>query len=397
MRSIRLLKNITRLDEALERVCGELTPRYSTEVLPLECASGRVAAVSVAAAWPVPHFRRSTMDGFAVTARVTTGASEAIPTLLNRARQDEQGCLAVLTGAPIPPLYDAVVMQEYVRSVPPATVMVTRPVAPGENVMDVGEDVEAGSTLVAEGEYLSPSRIAVLATQGVTTVRVKVFRVGIVASGDEVVSAGQLPGLGQIRDSNSPYLTAYLASRGLAPVNYGIIRDDETLLTEVLAHSLQECDAVVLSGGSSAGALDFTVRAILRLPSAEVLAHGLAVKPGKPTVLAIVGGKLVVGLPGHPLSCAVVAHKVAWPLLCHAAGVIPSRTWEVTAALSRAVASVPGRRDFIPVSLEHGMATPLSAKSAAMGVLARADGLLTIPEDCEGLNAGAQITVEMWR
>lgn len=397
MRLIRLLKNVIRVEAALATVCSVLTPRGATELLPIECASGRVAAESVVASCPVPHFRRSTMDGLAVTARVTTGASETIPALLNRDRQDAQGCVAVLTGAPVPYPYDAVVMQEYVRQVPPATLMVTRPVASGENVMDVGEDVEAGSTLVTEGEYLSPSRIAVLATQGVTAVSVKVFKVGIVATGDEVVSVEQVPGIGQIRDSNSPYLTAYLASRGLAPMNYGIIRDDETLLTEVLAHSLQECDAVVLSGGSSAGALDFTVKAILRLPAAEVLAHGLAVKPGKPTILATVGGKLVVGLPGHPLSCAIVAHKVAWPILCRAAGVIPPRTWEVTAALSRAVASVPGRRDFIPISLERGVATPLLAKSAAIQVLARADGLLTIPEDCEGLNAGAEVAVEIWR
>ena len=376
---------------------GALRPRFSTEVLPLDCATGRFAAESVLAAWPVPHFRRSTMDGYAVAARVTNGASETIPTLLNCARQDEQGCLAVLTGAPIPPMYDAVVMQEYVRQVPPATVMVTRPVAPGENVIDVGEDVEEGAAIIEAGEYLSPSRIAVLATQGVTAICVKSFTVGVAATGDEVVSAERVPETGQIRDCNSPYLSALFASRGLRPVSLGIVRDDETLLAEILARSLRECDAVVLSGGSSAGALDFTVKAILRLPGAEVFAHGLAVKPGKPTVLATVDGKLVVGLPGHPLSCAVVAHKVAWPLLCQVAGIVPHRAWEIKAQLSRAVSSVPGRRDFIPVSLERGVATPFMAKSAAIQVLARADGLLTIPEDCEGLNAGAEVAVEIWR
>lgn len=394
---IRLLRNIIRLDEALAKVGSVLTPRCSTELLPLAHAAGRFAGEPVLASWPVPHFRRSTMDGFAVVARVTTGASEALPALLSLARPDAQGCLAVLTGAPISPPYDAVVMQEYAEQVHSDTIMVTRPVAPGENVMDVGEDVEEGTTLVAAGQCLSPSSIAVLATQGITSVRVKSFKVGIIATGDEVVPLERVPQAGQIRDCNSPYLTSLFASRGLTPVYLGIIRDDEAWLAEALARGLAECDALVLSGGSSAGVLDFTTKAILRLPSAEVLVHGLAVKPGKPTVLAIASGKLVVGLPGHPLSCAVIAHKVAWPLLCQAAGFVPPAEWESIALLSRAVSSVPGRRDFIPVSLEHGVAAPLSAKSAAIQVLSLAQGLLTLPEECEGLSAGARIAVEIWR
>ncbi len=367
------------------------------EAVSLVNAVGRLAAEPVVASWPVPHFRRSTMDGFAVVARVTAGANETLPALLGLARQDAQGCLAVLTGAPIPPPYDAVVMLEYAEQLQGDTVMVMRPVAVGENVMDVGEDVEEGMTLVSAGKYLSPSDIAVLATQGVTQVKVKSFKVGVVSTGDEVVSPEQVPQAGQIRDCNSPYLTALFAGRGLTPVYLGVVRDDEAVLAEVLARGLSECDALVLSGGSSAGALDFTTNAILRLSRAEILVHGLAVKPGKPTVLATAGGKLVVGLPGHPLSCAIIAHKVAWPLLCQAAGFSDPEVWESTAVLSRAVPSVPGRRDFIPVKLERGVATPLLAKSAAIQVLSSAHGLLTLPEECEGLNAGAQAAVEMWR
>jgi len=337
------------------------------------------------------------MDGFAVVARGTVGASESVPALLQLGRQDEQGCVAVLTGAAIPFPYDAVVMQEYTERLSDETVLATRPVASGDNVMDVGEDVLAGSLLISPGERLSPSDIAVLATQGVTAVRVRSFTVGIISTGNEVVPIAAAPQVGQIRDCNAHYLAAFCASRGVTSVSLGIVEDDEAELALVLAAGLAQCDALVLSGGSSAGALDFTSQAILRLPAARIAVHGLAIKPGKPTVLATVGGRLIVGLPGHPLSCAVVAHKALWPLVCLAAGLLPPPAWEVEAELSRAVASVPGRRDFIPVRLERGSAIPLMAKSAAIQVLSQADGLLTLPEECEGYNARTRVHVELWR
>lgn len=395
---MKLLKNVVRIDEALRIMREELPiapPNH--EVVPLAHAVGRRVAATITATFPVPHFRRSTMDGYAVRARATLGASEVLPAILTPGGKGVDACMAVLTGGAIPEGFDAVVMSEYVEDPGDGTILVTRPVAPMENVMDVGEDVPLGATLLNAGEVISPHHVGVLAAEGISQVPVSVFRVGVLATGNEVVPMEAVPLEGQIRDLNSHLLCALLHQYSFEPHYLSIARDDESELRAVLAEGLDNCDALVMSGGSSAGALDFTERVIMGLPGGKVLVHGLAVKPGKPTILGTASNRLIIGLPGHPLSCAVMAQVVALPLLCHCAGFRASSPARVVATLSRALPSSPGRRDYVPVCIEGHMALPLLAKSAAIEVLAKSDGLLVLDEDCEGLNAGATVTVELWR
>lgn len=392
-----ILKAIWRIDEALDVVKGQIVAVERHMSVSLVESVGKIVAEDFYASCPVPHFRRSTMDGYAVVARYTHGASETMPAMLSLCDLSPASWARVLTGDPIPSAYDAVVMLEYVEELNDGTLLVSRPVAGGENIMEEGEDISAGSLMWRRGVYISPRQVGVLAAQGVTAVKVRDFRVAIISTGNEVVPASTWPEVGQMRDINSHLLTSLCREAGFMVQNCGVVPDDPSALTAALQGSLKSYDAVVLSGGSSAGAADYTERVLNQVGSPGVLVHGLAVKPGKPTVLGVVDGKAVVGLPGHPLSCAIMAEMVALPLLRHAAGaILPQPRFQV-AELSRSLVSAPGRRDFVPIRLEGRQAIPLLAKSAAIQVLAQSDGLLVVPEDCEGYNAGREVVVQMWR
>jgi molybdopterin molybdotransferase len=315
------------------------------------------------------------------------------------------------TGGAIPPGADAVVMIEYTAEALPATtgpgtIEVVRPVAPGEGVVRADEDAAEGEELIHNGRVLRPQDLAMLAAAGVTSVRVHARPVvTIFSTGDEVVPPEtQALGPGQVRDATAPALAALVADAGGTPVQGGIVSDDPGALERALRKALQDSDLIVISAGSSVGTRDETANAVAALGPPGIWCHGLAIKPGKPTLLAESGtgrnggpGVPVIGLPGNPRSALVVFRLIGMPLVrlvggCAAAPPEPS----ARARLSRDLASATGRLDVVQVTVADGVATPLFGVSALLSVLTDADGYIVIPEEATGLDAGTEVTVTLY-
>jgi molybdopterin molybdotransferase len=314
--------------------------------------------------------------------------------------------LRVPTGAMLPPGADAVVMLEYTAEHPDGTLEVRRAVAPGENVLSPGEDVALGEMLFTPGRGLRPQEIGLLAALGVT--RVQVYqrpRVAVLSSGDEIVALDETPRPGQVRDSNAYLAAAQVAEWGGVPLMHGIVPDDLTALQKTLEAALGSADLILVSGGSSVGARDLTLTAIQTLPGAEVLVHGVAIRPGKPTILAALGKarpKPLMGLPGHPASAAVVMEVLGRPLLRRLVGLMDSPLWggTVTALLSRNLAGATGREDYVRVRLRRDSealwADPVLGPSGLLSPLVKSDGLVTIPLGVEGLIKGKEVRVQLF-
>jgi molybdopterin molybdotransferase len=390
------------------------------EEVDLAGAWDRVLAGPVAAAEEVPGFPRASMDGYAVRAKDTFGASVAAPAYLEIRGEVPMGAapergvgpgeaLRVPTGAMLPPGADAVVMLEYTAEHPDGTLEVRKPVAPAENVLQPGEDVRRGEVLFPGGARLRPQDIGLLAALGVT--RLTVYRrprVAIISSGDEIVTLSQQPAPGQVRDSNAYLTAAQVQEWGGVPLLQGIIPDDFTALRTALAAALSEADLILISGGSSVGVRDLTLTAIKDLPGAEILVHGVAIRPGKPTILAALtkegekGAKPLLGLPGHPASAAIVMEVLGRPLLNRLAGLEVPSPWGGTAValLSRNLAGASGREDYVRVRLRYEedtlWADPILGPSALLSPLVKSDGLVMIPLGVEGLLRGESVTVKLF-
>lgn len=396
-------------EEALQTIRAAFSPCLAAETVELSAACGRVLFRDVAAAEYVPGFDRSTVDGYAVRAADTFGCSDALPALLRRQGEIAMGaaadaalapgcCMAIPTGGALPPGADAAAMLEYAEDYGDGTVGILKPVAPGENLIFRGDDVRPGQTVLSAGRRLTPQDIGALAALGVTEVAVRQRPlVGIISTGDELVPAEATPGPGQVRDVNAPMLRALLASAGAETRCFGILKDDEQLLQETLDRALAACDAVLISGGSSVGQKDATCRVIGQ--RGALLFHGVAMKPGKPTILGKVGDKAVFGLPGHPAAAAFTAQLFVLPLLDRLAGRAGAQ-YAVTAVLTEPVSANHGRAQYMGVSLTRRggtvYAAPIRSKSGLITALAGADGWFCIPRDCEGVPAGEQIEVFLY-
>jgi molybdopterin molybdotransferase len=396
------------------------SPIDGTETVSLEAAVGRVLAADVIALETLPSFARSTMDGYAVRAADTHGASEQSPAYLRVVGDVPTGAVPDVpvgrreavrthTGAMLPPGADAVVMVEDTnlqpgRGAAAPEVEVLAAAAPGENVLTVGEDVRAGATALSAGRRLRAADAGGLAALGVTAVTVRARpRIAILSTGDEVVPVAANPGPAHVRDVNATTVAAVVAQAGGIPVAHGIAPDRVDDLERALRDALDGADAVVLSAGSSVSVRDLTAQVVSRLGSPGVLVHGIAIKPGKPTVLAICDGKPVVGLPGNPVSALVVAWRIVRPLVRLLGGEdVSGAGWddacERTALLDVPVPSRPGREDFVPCALARDPdgvlhATPLFGSSNLIFTLVRADGLIAVPLDRSGLGAGETVRV----
>lgn len=387
--------------------------RTDVETVSREDALGRVPAVPVVSRSALPGFARSTVDGYAVRASDTHGASDSLPSYLALTGAVKMGAPAdcevhpggavqIPTGAPIPPGADAVVMVEYTQVTMPGTIEVGRPVAVGDGVVRADEDVALGAQIAPAGRPLRAQDLGMLAAAGVTDVEVHARpRVAIVSTGDEVVppeTARLAPG--QVRDATASALAAMVTQAGGEPSYRGITADDADQLAETLRAAVLDCDFVVVSAGSSVGARDETTAAVGSLAGSVVYCHGLAIKPGKPTLLAECDSIPVMGLPGNPLSALVVFRMVGLPVLRRLAGATlvspPEPT--VVATLSRAVASAAGRLDVVQVRVtDDAVASPLFGHSALLSVLTSADGFIVIPEANTGLDAGSTVTVTLYR
>ena len=395
--------------EVLELIQKEFKPLGLTEHVPLAAALGRVLAEPITAQEYVPDFDRSTVDGYACRASDTFGCSDAIPAILNVAGQVLMGegadfvlsrdsCAYVPTGGAIPKEADCAVMIEYTEDYGDGTVGIMKPGAPGMNLIFRGDDVFPGKEILPAGRVLTAQDVGALAAIGKTSVPVvRRVKVGVISTGDELVQPDEIPGPGQVRDVNSPLLTAMLTQFGAEAVNYGIVVDDEQLLRQRMQRAVQECDAVILSGGSSVGVKDVACRIIESM--GELLLHGIAIKPGKPTILGKAGNKPLIGLPGHPVAACFVAQLFVLPLLGRLMGQ-KQEDYTVTAELTESLGANHGREQINACHLhrEGGklLATPIRSKSGLITQLAGADGYFIISRDCEGLPRGAQVQVFLY-
>ena len=393
-------------EEVLRLIEKEFEPCMRKEAVPLTDALDRVLAENIAADEYVPDFDRSTVDGYAVRASDTFGCSDALPALLSLKGEVKMGqkaavrvshdtCVYVPTGGEIPEGADCAVMIEYTENYGDGTIGILKPGVPGMNLIFRGDDVVPGKVILKAGRILKPQDIGALAAIGRT--QIPVFqkpRVGIISTGDELVPAEEKPGPGQVRDVNTPMLAAALRSFGAEAVNYGIVVDDEQLLQAKTELALRECDAVLLSGGSSAGVMDATCRIIERL--GRLLLHGVAMKPGKPTILGKAGSKPLVGLPGHPVAAYFVTELFVLPLLARLENRNTHR-YPVMAQLSENLGANHGRAQINGCRLEKVagklIASPIHSKSGLITQLAGADGYLMIDRDCEGLPKAAEVSV----
>lgn len=311
-------------------------------------------------------------------------------------------CAVIHTGGMLPQGADAVVMVETTQKIAPEEVEISKAVAMGENVIKIGEDVAQGELVIEKGRCLNPAEIGGLMALGITRVEVvRQAKVAILSSGDEIVPPEQRIQPGQVRDINSFSLSALIEQAGGQPVRYGVVPDDADALRIKSLQALRDCDMLVITAGSSASVRDLTSQVVNTLGEPGVLVHGMNIRPGKPTILAICDGKPVIGLPGNPVSALVVARLVVLPVLRRLQGE-PDDIFQasVKARLSLNVASQAGREDWIAVQLERSpegfLAQPLFGKSNLIFTLARSDGLLRVEPDANGLNAGEIVDVYLW-
>ena len=373
------------------------------EMVPLENAAWRVLAEDFAADFDVPSFNRSAMDGYAVRAEDTYGSSTFSPKRLKLIGElhavdqfdGEVGsgeCVQVATGSPVPKGSDSIVMVEY-TNLNGDEVEVQSPVYPGANISSRGEDMKEGEIIIKEGEWLTPGKLGAIAAQGIESVKVyNKPNVAIVSTGSEIrpISAKLKPG--QIFDINSYTLSAVVCANGCIPKQLGIVSDDHTCIKKVLREAVVY-DLVVFSGGSSVGSRDLLYDVVEE--AGEVLFHGLQVKPGKPTLFAVVEEKPVFGMPGYPTSCLSNAVVFLLPALRIMAGLPQHEPKQVKARMAARVVSSSGRAQFLTVRLEDGFAYPVFKKSGAITSMARADGYIFLPINLDTIEEGEEVMVTL--
>lgn len=388
----------------------------SLEELSLQESLGRIAGEDIFSPEDLPGFSRSTMDGYAVRAQDTFGASEGIPgylTVIGEVLMGDEAtislspgqCVKIATGGMLPQGADAVLMVEYTQELSPDMIEVTKGVGPGENMVRQGEDVEKGKVILSRGTKLRPQDLGALAGLGIT--KVNVFskpKVAVISTGDELVPSDTRPGPGQIRDINAFALTAQIEELGGNALYLGIVKDSYPALEEKVRQALQEADLVVISGGSSVGTRDVTLDVIDGLGSPGVLIHGVSIRPGKPTILGAIDGKAVYGLPGHPVSAMIIFHVFVTPILKmltgEKEGLASQANRVLWAKLTRNIPSSAGREDYLRVSLleKDGelWAEPIFGKSGLIITMVKAAGLVKIPAVKEGLPAGELVEVRVF-
>ncbi len=385
-----------------------------SEIINFKDSINRVLAENIYSPEDLPPFNRSTVDGFAVQSSDTAGASDSLPTYLKVIGEVEMGsrteliinsgeAVKIATGGMLPAGADAVIMVEYTEYLDDNTIETAYAVAPGENIVWKGEDINKGELLLPEGHFMRPQDIGVLAGLGITTVKVyKKPVVAIISTGDELIPPEDDPVPGQIRDINSYSLGATIVNNGGIVKYIGIVEDSFPQLKKAVQSSL-DSDLVLISGGSSVGLKDMTVDVLNSLGEPGVLMHGIAIKPGKPTILAVIGKTPVLGLPGHPASSWTITHTIVRPFVMAMAGREIGIPKIVKAVLERNLVSDKGREEYVPVKLipqknhqNEGIrytARPVTGKSSLITTLVQSDGFIKIDTFREGLDKGEEIEV----
>lgn len=390
-----------------------LSPVENIAKLATTEALGRVLAEDIVAPENLPYFSRSSMDGYAVRASDTHGASESLPAFLKVTGEIVMGreadinispgeAVLVHTGGQLAGGADAVVMLENTRQVEDYAIEVFHPVAWGENVLKIGEDVSRGDTLLTKGRIVRPQDIGGLLALGITQIEVfQKIRIALISTGDELVTPGSKLMAGQIRDTNTYTLSCLSVRAGGIPVSLGIVVDNYQSLREAAEKAKKEADLVVISAGSSVSNRDITAKVIESLGEPGILVHGVSIKPGKPTIIACVDGIPFFGLPGNPVSAMVTFMLFVTPAIYRLSGCrdLP-RNDSLQARLNRNIPSATGREDYVPVSIEERdgerWAEPIFGKSNFISTMTKADGLAKVPLDKAGIQAGELITVRMF-
>lgn len=386
--------------------------RPENEVLDIEESVGRIAEVDLTASEDIPGFNRSSVDGYAVISSDTFGASDSLPAqlrLIGEVKMGEKPLLSlnagqavyVPTGGELPQNADAMVMIEYTENLDDGFVYVNKASTPGNHLVFKGDDIRKGDVGIRAGTRLRPQDIGIMAAMGYSKIHVKKkIRVGIISTGDEIVDINEQPVGSQVRDINSYVLYAGLSADNAVPKLYGIVKDSFEEIKKAAENALKDSDLVLISGGSSAGARDETSKVIDSLGSPGVLIHGIAVKPGKPTIIGRIGQKAVVGLPGHPASAYVIYKVFVNHLINVMSGCRTGLKPVFRAEMTCNYPSNTGREEFLPVELKFKegklYASPVFGKSGLISLLTSANGLVHISRGSEGINVGSEVEVDVF-
>ncbi|WBW99504.1 molybdopterin molybdotransferase MoeA [Oceanirhabdus sp. W0125-5] len=402
------LFNVISVDETKKILNEAFEEEVYCEDVHIKSALGRIISKDIMASINVPSFRRSTVDGYAVISRDTAGASEAIPAMMKLKGEVIMGaaplckidfpgeCVYVPTGGMLPEGCNAVVMIEYTDRLDEETILINSPVAYGDNVVQTGEDIENGEKVLEKGTKLRPYEIGLLSCLGIGNVQVYTKpKIAVISTGDEIVGCDENPKLGQVRDINSYIISSCVLEDGGEPLNFGVIKDSYEDLKKAVDDALNKCDIVLISGGSSVGKKDQTLKVINALEDSTLLAHGISIKPGKPTIIAKAGKKVIFGLPGHPLSCAVV-YKVIVNYYINKLTNYNNIDYPVQCKFPINYHNSKGREEYLPVMLERSedgeiIANPVFSKSGLITGFTKAWGYLKIKKNDEGIKEGQTV------
>ena len=400
-----------KTSEEVFEILHEFKP-LGEETLPIEASFSRILGKGILSPENLPGFSRSSMDGYAVRAKDTFGATESLPALFEVTGEVVMGqvpdmtvgsgqAIKISTGGMLPEGADGVVMVEYSSKLDDQSIEVTRAISPQENVIQQDDDFKKGASVLTPGSMLRPQDLGVLAGLGVSSVTVyKKPKVAIISTGDEVISVDKKPAPGQVRDINSYTLASFCQRAGAEPIMMGLCKDDFEQLKGMIEKGLQDADTVWISGGSSVGTRDLTLKVFESFKDMEILVHGISISPGKPTIIAKIGSRAIFGLPGHTASAMVVAEVFLAPFLSHLQGnkEYPKKShYEIDAKLDRNIESASGREDYFRVKLNRRgsewIAEPIFGKSGLISTLVEADGLLRVDRNKEGLYQDQSVKV----
>lgn len=402
--------NVLPPDQAITLLFENLQPEIGSEIVATESSLGRILCADITSSENLPLFARSSMDGFAVKADDTFGTSGSLPAYLTVKAEVPVGkttksivqpgtSIKVHTGSALPNGANAVVIMENTQSVDENTIEVLKPVAPGENVIPEGEEIKAKTTVFHKGAIVRAQDIGGLMALGITEIAVtRKVRIALISTGDEVIHPTRTPLPGQVRDINSYTLAALIQKYPAFTVKSHLVGDNLNQLKKAAQESLELADMLIISAGSSVSSRDLTSTIVNELGTPGVITHGLAIKPGKPSILGVVGNKPVFGLPGNPVSAINVFDLIVRPTIYYMGGCDLSPYPNTQkAVLLKNIPSAPGREDYVQVKLisDNGklFAEPVFGESNLIYLLVRSDGTVGVPLDKNGLYAGEEVTV----
>lgn len=403
------LFNVFTVKDTRKIIDDNFTVELGSELVHLHEATGRILKNDVVAPDNVPDFRRSTVDGYAVFSRDVYGASDSMQSMLDLKGEVLMGqeahdeiripgqCFYVPTGGMLPKGADSVIMIEYTEKLDENTILASKPSSPGENVIEIGEDIKKDEVVINKGTKLRAYEIGVLSSLGFIEAEVyKKPRIGIISTGDEVVNPEENIKPGQIRDINTYLLYSLIEENGCCAVKYGLIKDEYDLLKATVEKAVSECDIILISGGSSVGKKDNTVNVINDLGDEGVLVHGISVKPGKPTIIGKAKGKIIYGLPGHPLACAIIFQIMVKYFIEKLTG-HTEKIYPVTCKFKLNYHKAKGREEYVPVTIEEKndelTASPVFGKSGLITGFSKAWGYIRIERNEEGIKEGQIVNV----